>query len=445
MRVLNSASIKTLALFAPASEGSEEEPAYDAKAIKAAYKEATGKALPIKNDLLVQLLEQHPDFDDMETEAQIAFLSGLAEQVKGIAVADPAISELVSKIDTEAEQEILSDIDAVIKSQNSSMSMLRVMRRIYTREEILGMAFPGLEKAKMQPGDNRKPDIVVTKLKNGDEITTTWTDDFCSTWPPVKVWETDMDDAKKEKKTSGSVPRFKHLGKRELDNVLKLATKKRNAFRSMFKRALTLEHQLAAIEMMPAVVLDFSVIPAKDKVSGFTAIPIKYGLGNKLSEADCIKVTLAPSPFWMYPKAAPADGKPFSVTQINNMDVAAAIAAGGEMSDLTDTIAKGPDEDEETEGTGEDADIDEAFAFVSKAAHWFGKASNVANLRRVLANPKAELHDEWLQLIGELTVAILPTYRRYKAAYEKQSETVDADSDEGDVQAQLKAKLQKVG
>lgn len=307
------------------------------------------------------------------------------------------------------------------------------------------MAFPGLEKAKMQPGDNRKPDIVVTKLKNGDEITTTWTDDFCSTWAPVKVWETDMDDAKKEKKTSGSVPRFKHLNKRELDNILKLATKKRNAFRSMFKRALTLEHQLAAIEMMPKVELKFSEIPAKDKVSAFTALPVKYGLGNKLTEADCIKVTLAPSPLWMFPKGKGEDGKPYSVTQINNMDVAAAIAAGGEMSDLTDTIAKGPDEEEETEGTGEDAEIDEAFAFVTKAANWFGKASNIANLRRVLANPKADLHDEWLQLVGDLTVALLPTYRRNKAAYERLSETVNADDDSGDAQDQLKAKLQKVG
>lgn len=425
------ASVSTFALFAAPTEGNGEGETYDAKAIKTAYKEATGNTLAIKNDLLVQLLGQHPEFDDMETDVQLKFLANLSEMAKGIAVADPAISELVSKIDDSAKAVILETIDRIIRAKASTLDCLAVFRRIYTKDELAGFAFPGLEKAKMEKGDNRKPDIVTTKLKNGDEITTVWSNDFCSNWGPCKVWETDMDDLKKEQKSSGSVPRFKHWGRQDIVNALKLVTSQRNAFRSMVKRAITFEHQMAAIEGLPKVVYEFAQIGAKDTVSKHVLLPVKYGLGDKLKDSDCVKVSLSPSPVWLYPKGQAGGMKPYSVTQINNMDIAAAIAAGGEMSNLTDTIAKGPDDDSgDDTGNGADADIDEAYGFAVKAANWFGRRDNIAKLRKILADKKHPEHKDWLQLVGDITSSLYPTYKRAKGEYEALNEIVTGKDDD---------------
>lgn len=416
----SSASLATLAVRAAPSEGQEPgETAYDAKEIKRLYKEATGNDLNVKNNHLLQVINQHPDFDGMDSKQQISFLTSINEQVKGIAIADPQISKLVGKIDKTAETVILETIDRIIRAKASTLDCLAVFRRIYTKDDLAGFAFPGLEKDKMEQGDNRKPDIVTTKLKTtGEEITTVWTDDFCSTWGPCKAWETDMDDLKKELRSSNSVPRFKHLGRQDLTNMLKIRTAERNAFRSMVKRALTFEHQITAIEGMPRVVFEFAQVGTKDTVSKHIALPVNYGLGDKLKPSDCIKVSLSGSPVWLYPKGQAGAMKPFSVTQINNMDIRAAIAAGGEMGDLTDTIKKGPDDSGDDTGTGDDADIDEAFMFTTKTANWFNQRGNVALVRKALSNPKNEDYAEWLQLVGDLAVAVLPIYRRNKSAYE---------------------------
>jgi hypothetical protein len=427
----NSTAIASFAVFSAPKEGAEES-TYDANAIKAMYKEATGNVLPIKNDLLIQLLDQHPEFDDMESELQLKFLTNLSESAKGVAVADPAISELISKIDTTAEKYILETIDRIVRSKSSAMDALATFRRIYTKDEMAGFAFPGLEKSKMAKGDNRKPDIVVTTLKNGDEIKTVWTNDFCSAWKPCKVWEDDIADLQKEQKSSGSVARFKNWGKQDIVNALKIAKAQRDAFRSMVKRSVTFEHQITAIEGMPKVVYEFAKIGKNDNVSKHILLPIKYGLGDKLKPEDCIKLSLSPSPVWLYPKGEAGGMKPYSVTQINNMDIAAAIAAGGEMSNLTDTIAKGPDNDDNDDTDGADADIGEAYDFTVKTANWFARRENIAAMRKILNDPKHEDHKDWLQLVGDIYTAIAPTFRRNRVAYEALGNADATSQDEAD-------------
>lgn len=417
----NSASIVTLALRAAPTEGNgQDEMPYDAKTIKAEYKKVTGNALAIKDNILVQLLEQNPAFDDMDSEEQIKFLTAKAEQVKGIAIADPAISALVAKIEGSAKQSILDTVDRIIRSKASALDCLAVFRSIYTKDEMAGFAFPGLEKDKMEPGDNRKPDIVTTIVRSTkEEITTVWTDDFCSAWGPCKAWETDMDDLKKELKSSGSVSRFSKLGKVDLTNMLKTVTAQRNALRSMVKRAITFEHQITAIEGLPKVTVSFARISDKDTTSKHVRMPIVYGKGDNLTDKDCIRMSLSPSPIWLAPKGEEmTNSKPYSVTQINNMDIRAAIAAGGEMGDLTDTIKKGPDGETETETDGADADIAEAYAFTVKTANWFARRENIAAMRKILNDPKHEDHNDWLQLVGDIYTAIAPTFRRNRKAYE---------------------------
>lgn len=316
------------------------------KVIREVFEEDQGHALKLTDDAVSTIVEKigEKEFMEMDQDKQINLLNTAESAFKGIAVADPSITGIVSKFDKAFDDELAACIESIIKSKTSAVDIYGQFKRVFTREQLNELPYPGSDADDVK-GTNYKPDIVEKKAVSGGKIRVVFTDDLVNATPRGKTYQADIEDAGNELKVSGSVARFKSAGKQKLRDIINNATQGRNAMRSMFRRSIQLHHKLAAIDMMPLV--QWSWIPGTDD-----KCPL---VPKEFKGTATMKVTRSPKPFWFVPvidgKPDNANGKEFSVSQVIafNPSKAVAMPDKGTLADLIDS-AKGEPETPETLG-----------------------------------------------------------------------------------------------
>lgn len=375
-------------------------------AIRSFFTETHNRDLKLTDETINGIFNSEK-WDDLSEDEQMELLLKSEGIAQSVMVTDPGISVLANKLDEDdkAQEEITACIDATMKAKASAVDVYALFRRIYTKDELDAMPYPGTEAKDV--GENQKPDIVKTTDNTGKKITKTWTNDFVSTLRRGKELENKIVDIKKEQKTPGSVPALKGKGSEGLAAELSDATARRNALRNMVKRAISVHHQYEAINAMPLVSIRW--IKGKD---GQTVMPDKCGT------AKGRPVTGAPKPLWMFTTAdAGEDGRDFSVTQMLAMDPAKALKAGGTLADLVATAATGADTPEgETQLT-----VDDFVSSVADFSTVLNKRENMALLLTKVAPVKDEddtSADDLLESICRLYLNLAPIYNKNKSRYE---------------------------
>jgi hypothetical protein len=290
--------------------------------------------------------------------------------------------------------------------------MYAQFHRLYTLDQLNSFPRPGWDEEDVK-GTNYNPDIVKTKDKaSGNPVTTVWMDDFIFSLGRGKELATQLDEVRKELKTTGSIPRLKGLSKKALETMKSDISSQFNALSSMVKRAIDLHHAFEAVQGMDKVVVEWCRGSEKDGIP----IPSAYGTG-KLGK-DAFYVSRAPRPLWIYPKGEASEGKNLSVTQLINFNVPEAIANGGTMKDLFDTLSRGG-ENNEGDGDGADWDEEQAYEGLSKVANFLHKRDNVALINKILADKKHTERKEWLENIGEIYHVIHRLYVKNRSEIEE--------------------------
>lgn len=389
------------------------------------FKNSKNRDLNIADELLITVLENGREMlEEMDDDQTVAFLLKAEAENTKIAAApiDPGISNLAHKLDQDmhATQMFRENIEAVMTGKQNSVTCYADFKRIFTKDELDAMPYPGTDKDSPYLG-NFKPDIVKTIAKSGpqvgQEITVTWTNDFVSALAIGKQYETIMDNAKKELENGGSVPAYKGWGKADLKAELSDATARRNALRSMVKRAIELHHMFEGVKGMAKVNIRWIKSKGEDNKK-FISMPVGFG-----EEEPSIKVTRAPKNLWIFPEGEPENGREFSVTQLLAFDVATANANGGTLDALIATGRKGKAEGEEKEGDGVDMTEMEAYANMARTINFLNKRENNANVLRILADKSHPEHKDWVELIGDSWGAFYTLARRIKTEYEALKET----------------------
>lgn len=394
--------------------------------VKSGFRESQGRDLNLSNEVLHGIIQRAGNtLEEMDEEQSVAFLMNAEKEANKVAASDVdvGIYTLAHKLDedTHANVTLRNNIEAVMAGKVTAVTVYSEFKRIFSKDELDGMPYPGTDKDSLYLG-NFKPDIVKTIAKTGSnagqEITTTWTNDFVSSLALGKQYETDMADLSKAIEDLNAVPRFRGYTKDQLKSELSDAQGKRNALRSMVKRAIELHHMFEGIKGMPNVEIQW--IPAADKSPKFIAMPVGFG-----EEEPSIKVTKAPKNLWIYPKGQQLGGRDFSVTQLLGMDVATAIANGGTLGDLVATGKKGANSDNGGDGTGDGIDMTEgeAYGTASKTINFFSKRENNAAVLRILADKNHPEHKDWVELIGDTWGAFYPLAKRIRREYETLKET----------------------
>lgn len=349
--------------------------AKEIKVIREAFENEAGHSLRLTDDAMSAIVEADREkFDEMDLEDQVALLLKAEDAFKGIAVSDPGISGIVEKFDAAFDAEVQACIDGAIKAKNTALDIYGQFKRLFTAEAMDAFPYPGTE-AKDVLGTNYKPDIVEKKAVAGGTIRTVFTDDLVYATARGKTYQTDIDDATNELKTSGSVSRFKSKNKAQLRDIVNTATFGRNQMRKMFRTAIQLHHQLRAIEGMPRV--KFSWLPGTG--AKCPVLPKKY------KGTETFPVSLSGKPIWLETLDAdgsvipgPANGKEFSVAQLLAFDVRKALQAadGGTVTDLIDSAKGEPETPEQLGEKMSDGDMDTtAVVFAAKLANTQARAS----------------------------------------------------------------------
>jgi hypothetical protein len=354
-------------------------------------------------------------FDEADEEDQTKFLLTVQSEVAKVSIADPAISNIVNRMDEQFHAEVRDSIDATVKAKATAVSLYAQFKRLYTKDEMNGWPYPGTDKETVPA--NHSPDKVKKFTKTGQEIVIVWTNDLVSAMPEGKEFETQIENVKTEKKAPGSVPALKGKSKKDMADIVAGATQRRNALRNMVKRSIALHHQLEAVIGMPKIGFTWQKGNFAGIAKSVITLPEEYGKGTMGSKP--VQVTMGPKPIWLYPSDSPSEGIDFSVTQFLNFDVNAAIQAGGSLADLVATSATGAQEAEgEEEGDGHDMSIDVAQVTFSQAVNFLNVKENVANLRRILADKKSPDRNDWIELIVDLHLLIEPEAKKCKHAYD---------------------------
>ncbi len=399
------------------------EVSHDLVAIRESFESTMGRTLNLSDELLQAILKRAgkawDDFenaDDPEKEA-CDFLAKAEAEAAKITVSDTGISVLVRKMDEEFHREVAECIAAVVKGKTTAIDMYAQFRRIYSKVELDSMPVPGTELEHVT--GNQKPDKIKTKDQTGKPITVVWTNDFVSAMPEGKEFEGKLDDIAKEVKAPGSVAWLKAFtSKKDIAALKSEYTGKRNALRSMVKRAISLHHQWEAVQGMPLVSCEW--IPGKQKERAIS-VPVAFGEGEL---KDATLVTKAPKPIWISPKGKPSDGRDFSITQFLAFDVALALKGenGGSMADLVATAGRGVGDGEGGEGEGDGVDMtgDVAQVTASQFYNWLNVREHQAEVLKKIANrAKDPEGNDWLDLVGSIYIALKPIYEKNKAAYEE--------------------------
>ena len=389
--------------------------------IRETFEGVKGRSLNMTDEVLVLVLERAgkvwQDFIDNEDEASaIAFLEKAETEAakQSAAVADIGILALVAKIDDTFEAEITACLDATIKAKVTAVHFYAEMKRVFTKEELDTMPIPGTEAGHVT--GNAKPDKVKTVDNKGNPITTVWWNDFVSATARGKAFENQIADVAAELKTRHSVKHLANLKVSELEDLKADALSRRNALRNMYKRASGLHHQLEAIKAMPLVGIKW----VKSRSDNAIRIPDGFGTG---SFDKAVSATGNAKPLWIWPGDDVEAGGVFSVTQVLNFDIPAAIEAGGTMADL---VASGKasggdnDSDDTTEVmTPDKRDTD----FIELHAH-LKMRDNMAAFRKTLNEPD---QDELKDSVCSLFLLLKPIYLAHQAWYEKKNEMPHED------------------
>lgn len=394
----------------------------DVVAIREAFEDERGRTLMLSDEILTAVIKRAGAKWDAFTEnddeeGALKFLEEAEKIASQVSISDPGITALVKKMDTAFHDAIKDDVEAVVKGKTTAVRTYASFKRIYTLEEMNRMPIPGTEAE--QVTGNQRPDKVKTKDQTGKPITVTWSNDFVSAMPEGKEYEGILDNIAKEVKSPGSVPALKGKSKQSLAALKSDATTRRNALRSMVKKAISLHHQWEAVRGMPLVGFNW-ISGTKEKHSAI--IPEQFGEGTEGDKPTI--VTVAPRSIWMYPATEQANGRDFSVTQFLAFDVPAAINAGGTMAELVATAGRGAtDTDDDEAGDGEDMTEDQAMANMSQVVNYLNKRENMANVLRILADKKHDEHGDMVELIGDLYSQLYPVARKIRAEYETLKET----------------------
>lgn len=378
------------------------------KVIREAFEEDQGHDLKLTDDAISAIVEKigEKEFAEMDGEEQIKLLANAEATFKNIAVANPAISGIVSKFDKGFEAELALCLDATIKNKSSAVDIYGQFKRLFTRDQLNEMPYPGSD-ANDVKGTNYKPDIVEDKTPAGEKVRTVFVNDLVQAHPIGKKAQADIDDAINEGKVSGSVPRFKDMGKQKLRDLIASQTQVRNGMRSLFRRSLQLHHKLEAVTGMPLV--QWSWIPGSDDKCPLVPTDFKG--------AKFMKITRSPKPLWLVPvvDGVPdhANGQEFSVSQIIAFKPAKALAEGGTLGDLKVSGKPVPP----TEGEiGESMSIDTMDTTLVALNAKLSNTEQRAALRLRMAQPD---QDEFKASVCALYLNLKGTYDANKKWYDE--------------------------
>ena len=396
--------------------------------IRESFEDIKGRELKMSDKLLAMTIshagkawEAFSESDEPE-KAACDFLEKAEKEVDKVAVVDPGITALVSKIDDVFKAELNTCIEAAMKNKTTAVDMYAQFKRTWTKDELDQMPVPGTEANKGErnvPGTNKLADRRKTNDRAGNPITIVWWNNFCSDMQREGVvtdFESEISDIQLEIKTPGSVKRLANISKMDLKSKLSDATARRNALRSMCKRAGELHHQWEAIKAMPH--LDISWIGG-NKPNG-TIIPKEFGQHTFESGK---KITGSPKPIWINAKGEPASGRDFSVTQVLNFDVAKALAQpnGGNMAEL---IASGKGGEETPEETTEVMTPDKRDTDIIELHAHLKMRDNMAAFRKALNEPD---QDELKDSTCSLFLLLKPIYLAHQGWYENKNEMPHED------------------
>lgn len=370
------------------------------------------------NVILFRAQTMGEKWDDLEGEELVEFLESLEQEVAKVAVTDVGITKLAGKLDAAALKVIDDNVEAVKVGKISAVTTYAQFKRIYTKDELDSMPYPGTEIDSLV--GNHKPDIVKKKAANGDVVRTVWTDDFVYAMPEGKKWSDELSLIRKEKGSSGSVPTLKNVGKKDLLAMESDVSSSLNALKAMVRRTIELHHQFEGIKGMPLVGIKW----IETEKAKHIVMPEAFGKGS-----PAIKVTTSPKSIWIFPEGKSENGKVYSVTQLNSFDIALAIANGGTMDKLTDTAKKGSNDQGEGTNDGSTMTSDEAYSDVNRFINFINRSDNLAQINLILGNKKHELHKDWLENINSLKIAIDPIYRKYKSEIEEVTQTKTNESE----------------
>lgn len=371
------------------------------RAIRVSFSETEQHDLRLSDENIIAIVDRCENWDDMADAERHSLFVKAEQAMEKIAVSDPSITALVDKIDEVFEAEIVSCVEGTMKSKTTAVDIYAQMKRVYSKEQLDETPIPGTDKDTAK--GNKKPDKVTKVTSSGTEITKTFWNDFPDSTPEGREYNRTYDDVRKEQKTPGSVPALKDKSKKELASILSLATGKRNALRSMFKRAGHLHHQFEAIASMQHVKIEW--IPG---LSTGTVMPDKFG------HAKGKPVTGSPKPIWIWPENEPSNGRDFSVTQILAFDVDKANAEGGTMAAL---IASTKGEPEPTELAS--MSPNEFEELIPDVVNFLNKKENFSTvLKRINSKDPAE-SDDLLDTLCTLYLITKTIYDKNKARFEK--------------------------
>lgn len=417
--IMNGVSLNAIALRQSENDNGNdtEEFGYDLEAFREGFKENRGRSLKVSDKVLQMAIENNKEFDswaeEEEAEKIFAFFEQVEEATKRVAITDPGISALAEKLnsDDQFNEELIACVDAIMKNKTTAVDMYAQLHRVLSKAELDSMPMIGTEE-KDVVGTNHRPDKIKTKDKvTGVEMTVVWSNDLVSALAHVKPWENELADVTKELNSSGSVKRFSTTSKAELRALQSTLTTKRNGVRSMLKRAVNLHHNYEAVKGMPLVTIEW--IPGTKKAG--ILLPSEFGVGS-FSEKEGFYATNSPKCFWICPKGQAMKGKEYSVTQLINFDVDAALRGegGGTYGDLIATLSKGSDDNGDTAGDGSKMEIEEAIGTAQRFVNFLDVKDNLANYKRVLADKKREDRADLLETLEALYHSIAPLYRLHE-------------------------------
>lgn len=392
-------------------------------AVFAAFTASQNRDLTLSPELLLDVLNRAGEsWDKMGDEEKITFLIKAEGTVQKVAASnvDVGISVLAKKLDSDehAVKELAVCVDAIIRNKLNTVVMYADFKRIYTKGELDGMPYPGTDKDTVWLG-NHKPDIVKTQASTGEEITTTWSNDFVASLKMGKALEDDLDDIKKEQAQQNSSSKYKGWLTQDLQTAKSNIEGRRNALRSVVKRTIELHHQFEGVNGMPLVNIKWVTARAGNDANAI-AMPLEFGKDKPVQ-----KVTASPKNLWITPKDEPENGRLYSVSQLNQFEIATAIKNGGTMAALTATAKKAPKTTAQAAagGDGSAMNLSESYVATARVANYFGERVNVAAITAILADAKHSDHKDWVQMVGSLWTSIYPLAKRVRAEYEKANET----------------------
>lgn len=411
--LMSGSSLMAIAAMAPADKpgGSGDISKADKaflKVIRESYEEEAGHDLKLTDTGILGIVDNvgRDKFMEMDLAEQIALLSKGEGLFKNIAVANPAISGIVSKFDKGFEAELALCLDATIKNKSSAVDIYGQFKRLFTRDQLNEMPYPGSDADDVK-GTNYKPDIVETKTPAGEKVRTVFINDLVQAHPLGKKAQADIDDAINEGKIGGSVPRFKDMGKQKLRDLIASQTQVRNGMRSLFRRSLQLHHKLEAISGMPLV--QWSWIAGNDDKCPL--VPTEYK-GAKFQ-----KITRSPKPLWLVPivDGTPdhVNGQEFSVSQIIAFKPDKALKEGGTLGDLKVSGKPVPPTESEI---GESMSIDTMDTTLVALNAKLSNTEQRAALRLRMAQPD---QDEFKASVCALYLNLKGTYDANKKWYDE--------------------------